>query len=311
MSGNVTAVLNSALRYKEFTACLREWFNLTEGRLTELWNAAENSWGALSAAALYAKAFLPLKMCAENISINDRDWRRVKRDVLGLKEIILKDIIIKSRYTRTRRNLVKAKLRDLEKGLASAGYIPFSLHFRLDSRAMVGEPPPPFKALFEGGTLIDPIIEVPYIPGSSLKGLLRMVYNKIGEKLPGCLGELGEPALFGSLEKGIGAMVLTDAYPDPDTAVEFLLDGDATVPMYADGTSTPRIEEHRANSVPSKYPVVRRGVGFVEILGIKRGLEDICGDELHALMRGFFELSTLLGVGRKTSLGYGKVVVIG
>lgn len=298
-------------RYERFRRCLEEVFGLSRDDVESLWEAAQAAWGPLGAASLYSRFYLPLRMCAEHVDYGrSRDWARIRREILGLKKIILTNIIKKSRYTQDRRRLVEYRLKMVEEALSGAGYLPLTIRFRFTSRAMIGRPPPPFTALFEGGTAMDPVLEVPYIPGSSFKGLLRMVYSGIGSGLR-CLGEIGEPVLFGSKSAGKGAIVVTDAYPAPDAGIDYLLDGDVTTPIYADGTPTPRIEEHKARPVPSTYPVVRSGVVFVEVLGIKRDMEDACKEDILELMKGFFALASSVGIGRKVSLGYGNMLVIG
>ncbi len=310
----VSLSLSGAVEYSPLMECVGNIFGFTSERALRLWESAHGAQGPLGAARLYSRVYLPLAVCIDRIrgSVRNRDeWREVRRIVRGLKTGILEDIIVKSEFTPEKKSLVREKLGMLEDALKNAGYMPLSLHFRFNSRAMVGKPPLPFMMLFEGGTIIDPVLEVPYIPGSSFKGLLRMIYERMGARLPKCLSGISEASLFGSKE-GVGAIVLTDAYPDPAARAGYLLDGDVTTPIYAGGTATPRVEEHRARPVPAQYPVVRSGVAFVEIMGVRRErFEGACRDDLQALFRSFFALAAGVGIGRKVSLGYGEMIVIG
>lgn len=183
--------------------------------------------------------------------------------------------------------------------------------------------------LAEFGVQLHPVYLFPYIPGSSLKGLLRSVYVKtLSSTRCGCEDRLVErctAAIFGSagdgLIPGISAVTVTDAYPI-DAGQEGLLVGDVLTPHYTHGGVVVRGEDEAA-PVPVKGFSVGEGTLFkffvvvdewylrerIGALGVTEqqciscvvDVPSILDLVAYLLVRGLeYE-----GVGGKTSRGYG------
>ena len=260
----------------------------------------------LTAAKYYALAY-QLLSTAYGFAVEkargriNRNLRRFERRLQEFKRHALTDIVAKSSASNYDFSLIKRLYDDIARGLSENGYRVFRVSFQTINRAMTGPPPLAFKVLFEAGTAIDPVYETPVIPGSSLKGMLRSYVKLSGEHCGIGTLEHDIDLLFGSTE-GRGGIVIADARPvgianDWGT----LLEADVTTPIYADGTGSPRLEEHRARPVPVIYPVISRGVIFTTVIGFAGSIPDKC---VKAVSKWVAQ-SLLVGFGGKTSSSYG------
>ncbi len=103
-------------------------------------------------------------------------------------------------------------LKHLEKiaeSLSSLGFSVAELFFRLDSQGLVGSGGGVFKPIFEVGLTVDPVLGVPYYPGSGIKGAVRSLTSEL-------YGEDVEKILFGysaGKEGSAGHVFFSDMYP--------------------------------------------------------------------------------------------------
>ena len=272
--------------------------------LDQLLEAGLSSRLPVSAARFYAAFYRYLQIAFEHMlesNPRDRQLKNLYREFATLKRHILEDIVEKSSTSNYDLSLLSRQVEVGARVLRSMGYRVIKITFITNTRTLVGAPPLPFRMLFEAGTTMHPVYEAPYIPGSALKGLLRSYIELRG--LTCTVGSLSYDAdqLMGS-PGSIGGIVVTDALPvRAVNAWKTLLEPEVTTPIYADGTDSPRIEEHRARPNPVLYPAIARSVVFQFALGIGRNVSGKCWDVLNQWIREVLSV----GIGRKTSLSYG------
>lgn len=141
--------------------------------------------------------------------------------------------------------------------------------------------------LFEIGVNIHPLLSIPYIPSSAIKGSLRSyIHNNHRDK----------EDIFGS-EEQIGRLIVFDALP-----IEYkgrLLDGEVTTSMYGSGDSC-KFKEHSVKPNPVIYPCIAKGVTFRFIMAFD-------SDELNKAISHYVFSMLSEGIGAKTLLGYGEL----
>ena len=111
-------------------------------------------------------------------------WRRSLRGALGLADKLLDRV---------------------SKGMEEYYGLVVDLHFRLVDKGLTGVGSGIVASLVEVGLSVDPLLGLPYYPGSTLKGAVRAVAEEL-------LSEDSVGALFGHRD-GIGVLVFSDSYP--------------------------------------------------------------------------------------------------
>lgn len=144
----------------------------------------------------------------------------------------------------------------------------------------------------------DFVFNVPYIPSSALKGVARMYFeeNKIA------IDGLGIDDIFGSQESE-GLVVFIDAYPV--SCKESLLEPDVITPHYSEVTYS--IDEASSSPTPVIFITVARNVVFRTFLLINMEIHDkgLKPSAVDNIVKNIVKAFTL-GVGAKTSVGYGR-----
>lgn len=140
----------------------------------------------------------------------------------------------------------------------------------------------------EIGLAWHPILNVPYIPASSLKGAARAAAVS-----PLCGIEPED--LFGTTEEE-GDLIFTDAYP---TRWERLVEPDVITPHYRETAG--EISEAQARPVPLVFPVVPAGTTFTFVVAFRQMVGQECWGET---LRWLQQVLTR-GLGAKTQLSYG------
>ena len=179
-----------------------------------------------------------------------------------------------------------SNLLDTQKSaLKSCGYDVFDFLAVTRSRLIVGMASEVFgKQIFEVGLSWDPLLNLPYIPGSSLKGVFRSYLESERPDLVSLLGSKLESS----------SIIFLNSYPV--NSKHNLLAPEVTTPIYG----TEEVRELEAEPKPVIYPVINRDVTFRIIIGVKgRGkvIENLLGHFLKELLKR--------GIGAKTLLGYG------
>ena len=156
----------------------------------------------------------------------------------------------------------------------------------------------------EVGLAWDPILNLPYIPSSAIKGAIRSYFalNEIS------VCSLGEEELFGSPGEGgaEGILIFFDSYPT--SCSNRLVEPDIINPHYAEQES--RISEVRVSPRPIVYTTIAPGVRFKLIVAAKlarQGSEKILRGNCVSLLINKLKEALEAGLGAKTSLGYGRV----
>ncbi|NPA69408.1 MAG: type III-B CRISPR module RAMP protein Cmr6 [Crenarchaeota archaeon] len=220
------------------------------------------------------------------------------------KRSLLRDICLEayrcdspelSRLFERARNMIDA----VKEGLRNCGYEVMEVRVKTKTRMLIGLSEEMFgRAIFEVGLMWDPYLNLPYIPGSSLKGAFRAYLELRGVRVQ----EHEVEDLLGT-QAHASNIVFVNSYPE-DCKDKYLLIPEVTTPIYSEIEG--KIQESKAQPVPVIYPAVNSGVIFRIIVGIKRTYEK---DERMKLLKTEllnFLIETLRqGIGAKTMLGYG------
>jgi CRISPR-associated protein Cmr6 len=171
--------------------------------------------------------------------------------------------------------------------LQACGYIVFDFPGRTESRLIVGMANDIFgKQVFEVGLSWDPLLNLPYIPASSLKGAFRSYIEMEKKDLASLLGTKEEAS----------SIVFLNAYPI--NSRYNLLVPEVTTPIYKEQEG--KIRETEAEPTPIIYPVVNRDVIFRIVVGIKPEKRDLINQ-----LKLFLIDVLKRGIGAKTLIGYG------
>ena len=168
----------------------------------------------------------------------------------------------------------------------------------------------PYTEPLEIAIAWDPYMNLPFIPGSSLRGAVAaLAYLRNSEWYTLLTGKAREsPAQTGSIasqrEQQASPVIFLDAYP-VDMFSSSLLTVDIVNPHYREVEG--RISEPESSPTPLSFLVVPKGVAFrIVVCAAGRWLRSYKGKP------SFSELETLIGqalsrgIGAKTSLGYGR-----
>lgn len=143
----------------------------------------------------------------------------------------------------------------------------------------------------EIGIAWHPLLNVPYIPATSLKGAVRA-------SSPSDICGLKPDEVFGTTEKE-GAVIFFDAYLTV-LAKEKPIEPDVLTPHYREVEG--EIAEVHASPTPLVYPVVPPGSTFTFILAIKRReIPNNCETKILETLQNVLSK----GLGAKTAVGYG------
>ena len=224
-------------------------------------------------------------------------------------------------------------LDEIKNGYESLGYKVIDLKFETKKNFIVGTRQGPLFLVYEVGISWDPILDLPYIPASSLKGALRSYMLDLCEKVDNrkeCVEDV--ISLFGvpirdyeivklvfpesksaevSDEGSEGLVIFSDAYPI--SFKETPLTPDIINPHYYKGGKVVE-NEFDVSPTPITFLTVSPGVTFRLIIAlIKEGekyvsqlSKMIFNTESYSLVP-FLTLAFAMGIGAKTSRGYGEL----
>jgi len=163
---------------------------------------------------------------------------------------------------------------------------------RLNSRGFFGSRTFGYT-LFEIGLEFDPYLNLPIIPGSSIKGAIRSAWKALE------LGE-GEEVIFGRRES-VGSCIFSDALPIEPNPDGFILYPDVITPHYHNDI----MDETRAEPRPVTYPSIAPGVKFGFVIAVDRTISS----DLFRKLISALTLAFNMGLGAKTSIGYGVFTI--
>jgi len=183
------------------------------------------------------------------------------------------------------------KLKEVVESLQKLGYQIKILKGKLSYRGLVGLQEVFGKVLFKVGLTWDPLLQLPYIPGSTIKGAARAIAKDMNPQLVN--------RLYGDEERlEPGKLIFLDAYPSELGEGGRLLEPEVITPTYA--TS---FEEHRAEPTPIVFLSIAQGVVF-EFLFAAESQDDVEVATKH-LTRAFS-----YGIGAKTLTGFTTFVLL-
>ncbi len=148
------------------------------------------------------------------------------------------------------------------------GYHVKLCRIRLEDRGLVGTGSVFGKVLFEVGLSFDSILNVPYIPASSLKGAFRHVLEQLGRSEEAKL-------IFGSTEE-MGVVGVTDAYPTSLGSSNKLLSPDVLTPHYYIGGEAVKTELD-VKPTPVVFTTIAPGVEFEFYIYYNKNLRHLLG----------------------------------
>jgi len=163
---------------------------------------------------------------------------------------------------------------------------------RLNSRGFSGSRTFGYT-LFEIGLEFDPYLNLPVIPGSSIKGAIRSAWKALE------LGE-GEEVIFGGRES-MGSCIFSDAFPIEPNPDGFILYPDVITPHYHNDI----MDETRAEPRPVTYLTIAPGVKFGFVIAVDGALSS----DLFRKLISALTLAFKIGLGAKTSIGYGVFTI--
>ncbi|BCU68783.1 type III-B CRISPR module RAMP protein Cmr6 [Stygiolobus caldivivus] len=210
--------------------------------------------------------------------------------------------------------------------LRSTGYCALDITARTAKKFYVGVSElSPFYLFFETGLVWDLALNLPYIPGSVIKGVLRSYMTDLCNKNEECISYVYE--IFGVPEKDIhrgenveiyvtgldassSLLVVLDSYPIKG---ERLLTGDITTPHYFKRGGAVK-NEYEVSPKPSLRVAINEGVTFRFVVGIHQDALPLFQEWASYLGYKSGGMSFLLplfyafkqGIGAKTSRGYGE-----
>ncbi len=252
---------------------------------------------------LSTRIYLCMKLL-QDLSEDAKLFGNVRRELKRLPDRFKRHVLyaLAERTALSKLSWVKKILDQLylwtKEALNNLGFQVMELHVRTVSRTIIGRPSPPAGYMFEVGTRLHPLLGIPYIPASSLKGAFRSYATLMGFRCDS--STIDEIA---GTTKECSGIVFTDAYPVIDR--ELLIEPEVTTSIYRRGEGEIH-EEHRAVSIPIIYPTIARNVVFRIIIGLKplripEGCYRVLLQWIHEALRE--------GIGAKTMLGYGMLTI--
>ncbi|MEM2275185.1 MAG: type III-B CRISPR module RAMP protein Cmr6 [Thermofilum sp.] len=162
---------------------------------------------------------------------------------------------------------VEAYTKEIQEALLANGFQVKVCKIVSVTRGLVGTGEAFGKALFEIGLALDPLLNVPLIPASSLKGAFRHALRRRFD-------ESAAERVFGGARGGMGLVGVTDAYPV--RARGRLFDPDILAPHYPE---TERLEtELDVEPNPVPFLTIAPGVEFVFYIYFNKGLPAALGE---------------------------------
>ena len=154
----------------------------------------------------------------------------------------------------------------------------------------------------ENGFLWHPTLGVPYIPGSSIKGMLKSWL--ITWQGSGHLRCWFEKQLAGTQATGVGNLIFFDALPCEVPRLEADVITPHYAPYYQDQDHiTPPADWH--SPTPTPFLTVAKGQVFLFSVA-RRGSEIMPPDEKSAIEAALCHALATIGIGAKTAVGYGR-----
>jgi CRISPR-associated protein Cmr6 len=148
----------------------------------------------------------------------------------------------------------------------------------------------------------DPVLNLPYIPSSSLKGIARSYIESIKSNIDG----VPITTFFGG-SSSVGLAIFFDTYPI-ECSGDSLIEPDVITPHYKEVDGG--VDEVSSSPTPIVYPTIAPNTVFATIIALKYSYEEgkivIDPKKAYEFIRYVQEALTQ-GIGAKTTLGYGRI----
>ncbi|NPA69897.1 MAG: hypothetical protein GXO26_03745, partial [Crenarchaeota archaeon] len=147
--------------------------------------------------------------------------------------------------------IVKKMMDEVKEGLRNCGYEVAGLRAETRTKTLIGLSEEMFgRSIFEVGIMWNPYLNLPYIPGSSLKGAFRAYLELRGIRVQD--HEIED--LLG-MQAHVSNIVFVDSYPEQ--CRDYLLIPEVTTPIYSEIEG--RVQETKVQPVPVIYPAINAG----------------------------------------------------
>lgn len=190
-------------------------------------------------------------------------------------------------------NRVQSHLEEIKRGYRFQKFPVIDVTAKLTYRGLIGASSEFGKTAFEIGLYFEPIFNVPYIPGSSIKGAVKAAaraVNALSNKIE---------ELFG--KGSVGRLDFSDAYPVGAGVKNYLLIPDVMAPHYSKGGQD-ILREDEAKVTPIPFMAIAPETRFRFLIADREGRMD----ETTALqIVTAIAVAFSSGLGAKTSIGYG------
>jgi len=211
------------------------------------------------------------------------------KDYHEMKRSLLEELVRDSQTSSAGTTMTTSKMLDeVHRAFVANGYMIYDVTAKTVTRLVVHAESLFGGFAFEVGCAFHPIFNVPYIPGSSIRGAIR-AYVEVNNLVR-------DPAeIFGEAGEQIGKLMVTDAFPVKSGGL--LLEPEVTTPIYKHSA-----KECAASPTPIIYPVIARNVTFRFIVAMR----DLSEEQERAVKNWITE-ALMEGLGGKTMLGYGRM----
>jgi len=286
--------------------------------------------------------------CAKQSNKKEYDLKDLRED---LRKVIIKEIIKSTTISSTckipekdrevynfdfkgKMETANRVLEEIKEGYVSLGYRSIDLMFKTKKNFIVGTRQGPLYLVFEVGLSWDPILDLPFIPGSSMKGAIRscmldLCKTKEKEKekcVENVISLFGVPIRDKEIAKLVGSesdviseegseglTIISDAYPIDFNDTYGLLTPDIITPHYYNGGEVVN-NEFDAHPTPITFLTVSPEVTFRSIIAVssegekyvKKLSEMFFGNSNSYSLVPFIFFAFTMGIGAKTSRGYGE-----
>ncbi|BDC18768.1 type III-B CRISPR module RAMP protein Cmr6 [Acidianus sp. HS-5] len=255
----------------------------------------------------------------------------ITEKILAEEEIlddVKKDLVKALSNCSFSRNMPTAEksMEEVVNALKSLGYCVIDVRAKTAKKLYVGVSEiSPFYTFFESGLVWNNALNLPYIPGSVIKGILRSYMIDLCKRNEECISIVYQ--IFGvpesenhrfenaeiyvtGLDVSSSLIFAMDSYP---VSADKILTGDVITPHYFRGGKLIK-NEYEAQPVPILRIAVAEGVEFRFIIGVHQEAIPLFQDWAFNIGYKGGGLSFLLpilyafkqGVGAKTSRGYGE-----
>ncbi|WP_338248340.1 type III-B CRISPR module RAMP protein Cmr6 [Pyrodictium abyssi] len=193
---------------------------------------------------------------------NSENSKKAKEDALSVL-VEYDGSSYAAKWLRLALELANKELQLLEEGYSSAGYGVVSLRYQLVTPGLVGVGAGLFRSLFEVGLSIDPVLGLPYYPGSGIKGAVRAITETVLDRKTADL-------LFGSTgeEGSASAIVFSDMYPIGCTKDRCSIFRGLVVTPHYHYQGKPVANELVAMPVPVQHIGIEEGTVFGLVIAI-------------------------------------------